>query len=149
MAEGEVGTGLTALVAEDHPGYRERVTASLRAAGLRCVVTEDGADAIAFLEGGGAADLLVTDLEMPRRDGWAVIEAWLGSGRPVETILLLTGEADRRDVRERCTAHSVRLLHKLAFESRFGGALIELMAAVKCDDATSPVGESPGGEIPA
>jgi CheY-like chemotaxis protein len=123
------GVQPTALVAEDHAGYRERVTASLAGAGLRCVVTEDGADAVAFLEAGGAADVLVTDLEMPHRDGWAVIDAWLASGRPVGTILLLTGEADRRDVRERCAVQGVRLLHKLAFESRFGAALAELLAA--------------------
>ena len=120
----------TALVAEDHPGYRGRIVGLLEASGVRCIAAEDGAEAIDHLQRGTKFDLLVTDLDMPRENGWAVIEAWLASGRAPETIVMVTGEADSRDVQERCAAGGICLVHKLAVGTRFQPAVAAALAHV-------------------
>jgi CheY-like chemotaxis protein len=121
---------VTALVAEDHPHYLGRVTALLAGLGVQPVTATDGVEAITYLGTGGPADLLVTDLDMPRENGWAVIEAWLASGRPVERVIMVTGEADSRDVQERCRTGGIRLIHKVALDARLGSAVQTVVAAL-------------------
>jgi len=120
----------TALVAEDHPVYMGRVTALLAQLGLRAVNAVDGAKAIAYLAGGGEADLLVTDLDMPHENGWAVIDAWLAGGRSPATVMMVTGEADDRTVQERCAAGGIRLIHKAALDARLADAIRDALAGL-------------------
>jgi CheY-like chemotaxis protein len=122
--------GRVALVAEDHPTYIERVAGLLEGWGLTCVRAADGAQAIAHLDAGGAADLLVTDLDMPHKDGWQVIDAWLASGRAASAIIMVTGEADHPDVRARCAEQGIRLLHKIALRLSFELAVQETLATL-------------------
>lgn len=120
---------VTALIAEDHPSYRARVSGLLTGWGLETVVAVDGHQAIRALEAaaGGRIDLLVTDLEMPHFTGFEVIDAWLrGGGRP-EAVIMVTGEADSRDVQDRCAAGNIRLIHKLAINTRFESAVREAL----------------------
>ncbi|MGH2587439.1 MAG: response regulator [Dehalococcoidia bacterium] len=120
----------TALVAEDHPAYLGRVTALLEELGLRTVGAVAGAQAIAYLAGGGTADLLVTDLDMPHENGWAVIDAWLARGRTPETVVMVTGEADDRTVQERCAAGGICLIHKAALDARLADAIRNALAGL-------------------
>ena len=110
---------VTALVAEDHPNYRARVAGQLEGWGLRTVVARDGREALDALEGGPDIHLLVTDLEMPHYTGFEVIEAWFRRGGAAEAVIMVTGEADSLDVRSRCAADGIRLIHKTGLNAYF------------------------------
>jgi two-component system chemotaxis response regulator CheY len=62
----------TALVAEDSPAIRQMVALTLREAGFTVVEAGDGREACELLELTGV-DLIVTDLDMPKIDGVALI----------------------------------------------------------------------------
>jgi CheY-like chemotaxis protein len=121
----------SALLAEDHPRYRERVRLLLEGWGLRVVVAEDGREALARLGDAGPFDLLVTDLEMPHYTGFEVIEGWLRRGGAREAVIMVTGEADAADVRERCAAGGFCLIHKTAIDVRLEGAVREAVAWIR------------------
>jgi CheY-like chemotaxis protein len=112
----------TVLVAEDHPVYRARIAGLLEGWGLRTLVAADGRAALRVIEG-DTVDLVVTDLEMPHYTGFEVIEGWLRRGGRPEAVIMVTGEADARDVRDRCAAGGIRLLHKTAIDTRFEEAV--------------------------
>jgi CheY-like chemotaxis protein len=130
----------TALVAEDHPHYLRRVSALLASLDVRAVTAVDGAQAIAHLNSHGRFDLLVTDLDMPHENGWAVIDAWLLAGLPVSSVIMVTGEADSRDVQERCRIGGIRLLHKVALDAHFPSAIRVMLDALAERDGDGPSG---------
>ena len=67
------------LLVEDNPGDVLLIREALRQCSLPVDVTiaEDGARALQLLRAGFKADLIILDLNMPRIDGYAVME-WLG-----------------------------------------------------------------------
>ncbi|MEZ5987616.1 MAG: response regulator [Planctomycetota bacterium] len=115
--EGEAGAGWTApvevepqalagkriLVAEDAPDARRLIERLLQRAGARVHCAVDGREAVDVLTREGRRyALVVMDLQMPRLDGLAAIQALRAGGfdRP---ILVLTAYADR-DEERRCFA---------------------------------------------
>lgn len=123
----------TVLVAEDHPGYRQRVVTLLEGWGLTTVVAHDGRQAIDRLRDHQSIDLLVTDMDMPFFTGFEVIEAWLRHGRRSEAVIMVTGEADSADVRDRCSAGGIRLIHKIAISAHFAGAVEDAVGWLERD----------------
>jgi CheY-like chemotaxis protein len=65
--------GLRILLAEDDPRVRSLVAEELGLAGGAVTQAQDGAEALKLLEG-AEYDLLVTDVRMPRLDGWTLAE---------------------------------------------------------------------------
>ena len=76
---------LTVLIAEDNPADRELYRRIVSQAGLACdlQIVEDGEEALDYLEGRGKytdplsrprPSLMILDIDMPRRDGFAVLE---------------------------------------------------------------------------
>ncbi len=61
------------LVAEDNEAVRDLLCEYLRSQGHDIVPARDGAEALELLKAGDL-DLVMTDIEMPRADGFAVIE---------------------------------------------------------------------------
>ena len=57
------------LVVDDDPQIRELLQTRLESGGYAVVTAADGEDALATLESGGGADLIITDLRMPLVDG--------------------------------------------------------------------------------
>ena len=53
------------LLAEDDAATRDMVQRALTADGHQVVVTQDGAEALEKLRGGGGFDLLISDVQMP------------------------------------------------------------------------------------
>ena len=78
------------LLVDDDADVRGILAEVLRAAG--CAVTEcaGAAEALALLDGGGEADLLISDLSMPGTDGLTLIHA-AQDRRPGLPAILLTG----------------------------------------------------------
>jgi len=101
------------LIAEDYPDFRERLVKILEPLGLEVLAVKDGEEAIQLLKDPNRQiDLLITDLTMPRRNGWDVIDtarALRGGHLP---IILQTGEALYYDVRWRAENQGITLLDK-------------------------------------
>lgn len=61
------------LAIDDSPTMRGLITRTLRGRGFEVHVAEDGVEGLACL-GEVAPDLVITDINMPRMDGFGVIE---------------------------------------------------------------------------
>jgi two-component system, chemotaxis family, sensor kinase CheA len=87
------------LVVEDSLTIRELQRSILEAAGYRVQTARDGRDALTYINGDGAIDLVVTDVEMPEMTGIELTEAIRAhatrSALPVVIVTSL-GDADDR-----------------------------------------------------
>jgi CheY-like chemotaxis protein len=81
------------LVVDDDPRVRFFTSEALRSE--RCTVTEaeGGAEALEILVDNDAFDILVTDVRMPRLDGWSLAER-ARALRPRLAVLYVTGWSD-------------------------------------------------------
>jgi two-component system KDP operon response regulator KdpE len=85
----------TVLVVDDDPAILRVLCAELDAAGYRSVPAADGAEALLAV-GSTAPDVIVTDLAMPRRDGFAVIAGVRRSSQtPIIVLSVRGGESDK------------------------------------------------------
>jgi two-component system chemotaxis response regulator CheY len=85
---------LTVLTVDDSRTMREMLRMALTDAGYRVVQAEDGVHGLEVLSG-EAPDVIVTDINMPRMDGFGFIEEVRGDPRHRATpILVLTTESD-------------------------------------------------------
>ena len=86
---------LKLLYAEDSPFFRNMTLPVLMSAGFEVTAVEDGAEALKLIKAGGAFDLVVTDIEMPNMDGFALTRAIRNnpqsSGWPVVALSAFTG----------------------------------------------------------
>jgi signal transduction histidine kinase/ActR/RegA family two-component response regulator len=97
------------LLADDTPEDQERAARLLEGRGYRVVAVRDGREALAALEE-EPIDLALTDLRMPRMDGFELAAAirtaeWAGAvgGAPVPIVALALASGGVAE-RERCTA---------------------------------------------
>jgi two-component system sensor histidine kinase EvgS len=126
---------LNVLVAEDHATNRELVAAQLARLGHRYTIVDDGEQAW-LAATTDAFDVLLTDLQMPRRDGYALTRA-LRERRIMLPIIAMTANAMPEE-KERCLASGmdgfvakpVRLsaLRDVLATVRTGGAVWDLEA---------------------
>jgi DNA-binding response OmpR family regulator len=79
------------LVVDDEAGVRESIRMILR--GAYEVLTADSVDAALTALGGGRIDLVLLDLVMPGRDGFALLEE-LARRRGAPAVLVLTATRD-------------------------------------------------------
>jgi two-component system OmpR family response regulator len=84
------------LVVEDEPGVRELVSEALSVAGHQALVARDGLEAINLLQS-QKPDLIISDVNMPKLDGFAMVEKLRdrGIGTPV---IFLTARSEKPDV---------------------------------------------------
>jgi chemotaxis protein histidine kinase CheA/CheY-like chemotaxis protein len=99
-AEGRRAAGRTALVADDSPVVRDIVAQALRAYGMRVLVAGDGEEALAMFGAHTRVDIVVTDIDMPRLDGLALVRSLRSQAAskdvPVVAISMRGGEPERR-----------------------------------------------------
>jgi two-component system KDP operon response regulator KdpE len=85
----------TVLVVDDDPAILRVLCAEIDAAGYRAVPAVDGAEALLIADG-AAPDVIVTDLAMPRRDGFAVIAGVRKTSQiPIIVLSVRGGESDK------------------------------------------------------
>ncbi|HEY8442919.1 MAG TPA: response regulator, partial [Xanthobacteraceae bacterium] len=65
----------TILFVDDSPFFRNMLSPVLKAAGYEVTAVASADEALALLHKGGRFDALVTDLDMPDMDGFALAEA--------------------------------------------------------------------------
>ncbi len=80
------------LLVDDEMLVCETLAMQLEDAGFDVLAADSGAEAMAFLDAGEAADVVVTDLSMPGMDGLAAIKG-AQHRRPGLPAVLLTGHA--------------------------------------------------------
>ena len=87
----------TALIVDDSSSIRAMLAFTLQRAGFAVVQADDGQSALALLDG-RKLDLVITDLNMPRMDGMALIRhiRTQPSYRFVPTLMLTTVSAEDR-----------------------------------------------------
>ncbi len=90
------GMNALVLVVEDEPGVRELVSEALSVAGHQALVALDGLEAINLLQS-QKPDLIISDVNMPKLDGFAMVEKIRdrGIGTPV---IFLTARNEKPDV---------------------------------------------------
>lgn len=83
------------LVVDDDPAIRESLSNELRARGYTTITATDGTDGLRSFEA-HAPDLVLTDLAMPRSDGFALISAMRATSRTPIIVLSVRGnDADK------------------------------------------------------
>jgi two-component system chemotaxis sensor kinase CheA len=68
-------TAQTVLLVDDSAFFREMLTPVLKAAGYRVAAAGSADEAMALVASGARLDVVVTDIEMPGRDGFQLVEA--------------------------------------------------------------------------
>lgn len=118
------------LLAEDEAMLRLIAAEMLEDAGFQVFEASDGVEALAQLQANPQIALLVSDIKMPRLDGYGLIEAGLAF-KPDLKVLLMTGYADV-PLPKVLKAHDIQILHK-PFQ------LDDLVAMVASIIAANPV----------
>jgi len=100
----------TILLAEDESMLRLIAVEMLEDAGFKVFQAGDGVEALELLKAHPEISLLVSDIKMPRMDGYALVEAGLRC-KPDLRVLLMTGysEDPPPDV---VKAAAIQVLHK-------------------------------------
>jgi len=80
------------LLAEDEAMLRLMATNTLEECGFQVLAAPDGADALEMLKDHSEIALLISDIRMPRMDGYALVAAGLEI-RPELKVIFMTGYA--------------------------------------------------------
>ena len=91
------------LTVDDSPSMRMLLRSTLVEQGHTVFEAEDGIAALEWLAANSRPDLMITDINMPRMDGFGLVEAVRSEGRHAEMpILVLTTESsDEKKARAR------------------------------------------------
>lgn len=84
------------LVVDDEMGIRHLISELLESEGFEVKAAKDGQESLDEMER-EAFDLVITDIQMPRLDGLAMLEAMKRAGRK-EKIIIMTGSGLAMDL---------------------------------------------------
>ena len=96
------------LLVDDDRSIRESLSKILRAENYEVVLAENGQEAIEK-HGTERIDLLILDLNMPVKNGWATLERLVGID-PLLPVVIITGRSNQRALAE--TAGADALMEK-------------------------------------
>ena len=114
------------LLAEDTAFFRQLIRGYLEGLGHHVTVAHDGEDAVAIL-GRETFDLVVSDLEMPRCDGWEMVRRLRQDLRLTTPALAVSTLGDDRSIRRAIDAGFDRYEQKMD-PPRFTAAVNDLLA---------------------
>jgi two-component system chemotaxis sensor kinase CheA len=122
----ETRPSVTVLVVDDSITTRTLEKSILEAQGYRVLLSVDGLDALAALRSESAViDLVIADIEMPRMDGFALLQAIKNDPRLAEIpVVLMTSRSDPEDVRRGLELGAGAYITKQKFDQR------ELLATI-------------------
>lgn len=89
------------VVAEDDPFILQLLEHMLTARGYRVITAPDGEEALAAVKR-EKPDLLITDVMMPRRNGYQLVHALMNDDQdtPAPKIIILTSRTDPADIKK-------------------------------------------------
>lgn len=116
------GEPVRVLVVEDDPELREMLLYALRNRGYQVQEAGDGLQALHRLQH-GSFDVVVTDFQMPRLDGLALLREVRAMPSP-PPVVILTGLVEPPMERQLYRAGAFRVLRK-------GGHLADLMRSIE------------------
>lgn len=120
--------GRHVLLAEDFPQFMARIVALLEPIGLDITHATDGAAAIDYIrEPNNPLHLLITDLDMPKRTGWHVIEATRKHRGLEVPVIMQTGEASYPWVKAHARELGIVLIHKVDIEAKLVPAVLQAL----------------------
>jgi len=96
------------LLVDDERSIRESLSKILGAENYEVVLAENGQEAIKK-HGAERIDLLILDINMPVKNGWATLE-WLVEITPLLPVVIITGRSNQRGLAE--TAGADALMEK-------------------------------------
>lgn len=116
----------TILVVDDSITTRTLEKSILEAQGYQVLLSVDGIDALNVLRAGEAiVDLVIADVEMPRMDGFGLLQAIKNDPRlSALPVILMTSRADPEDVRRGLDLGASAYITKQKFDQR------ELLATI-------------------
>jgi two-component system chemotaxis sensor kinase CheA len=116
----------TILVVDDSITTRTLEKSILEAQGYQVLLSVDGIDALHVLRSGEAIiDLVIADVEMPRMDGFGLLQAIKNDPRlSALPVILMTSRADPEDVRRGLNLGASAYITKQKFDQR------ELLATI-------------------
>lgn len=116
----------TILVVDDSITTRTLQKSILEAQGYRVILSVDGIDALQTLRSGeNVVDLVVADVEMPRLDGFGLLQAIRNDARFSEIpVVMMTSRADAADIRRGLELGAGAYITKQKFDQR------ELLATI-------------------
>lgn len=115
---------LHVLLAEDTRAYLDRIVTLLDGLNLKIRLAEDGEQAIAYVADlSEPLDLLVTDMDMPKRTGWHVIEALRAHRGDAIPVIMQTGEAQYEWVQTKAAEMEIELIDKIHVDTRLVDAV--------------------------
>ena len=122
----EAGDRAGILVVDDSITTRTLEKSILEAQGYRVLLAVDGVEALNLLRGGEAViDLVLADVEMPRMDGFGLLQAIKNDPRLAALpVILMTSRADEEDIRRGLELDAGAYLTKQKFDQR------ELLATI-------------------
>ncbi|MDT8332600.1 response regulator [Roseomonas gilardii] len=122
----EAGDRAGILVVDDSITTRTLEKSILEAQGYRVLLAVDGVEALNLLRGGEAViDLVLADVEMPRMDGFGLLQAIKNDPRLAGLpVILMTSRADEEDIRRGLELGAGAYLTKQKFDQR------ELLATI-------------------
>ena len=116
------------LLAEDIAAYMDRIRALFDHLPIDFIAAFDGQQAIDHIEDmERRIDLLVTDLDMPRRTGWDVIKTLRELRGEAIPIIMQTGEAAYPWVKEQAAELGIVLIDKIHVDIRLVSAVCEAL----------------------
>ncbi|MBO1074196.1 hybrid sensor histidine kinase/response regulator [Roseomonas marmotae] len=126
LAPAEERASATILVVDDSITTRTLEKSILEAQGYRVLLSVDGLEALNLLRSGDAlVDLVVADVEMPRMDGYALLQAIKTDPRLAPLpVILMTSRASPEDVRRGLDLGAGAYIAKQKFDQR------ELLATI-------------------
>lgn len=116
------------LLAEDDGELRQVIAEALTQAGLRVAEAKDGVEALKILRENPRSDaLLISDVRMPRMDGYELAEAAIALN-PELKMLMLTGYPEMLVPPAALQAREVRILMKPVELDRLCDLAMEMLA---------------------
>ncbi|RON07519.1 response regulator [Pseudomonas brassicacearum] len=86
------------LIVDDDKDARELLSEILALDGIRCMTAASGESALKLLDSNKSIGLLITDLRMQRLDGLELVSKVRESERAALPVIIVSGDADARDV---------------------------------------------------
>ena len=115
------------LIAEDEQQLRQLLAEILERKNLRVAQASDGVEALEMLQDRTSIQLLLSDIRMPRMDGYALVDKALEVS-PELKVLMMTAYAEEHPPVGALRAREIRTLLKPFDPDKLGDLVHEMLA---------------------